>query len=56
MKNKIILTDFRENFAKELRKNPKNLDYFIKDSVEQYEEVNAKGKIDFLGFQIKIPV
>jgi probable addiction module antidote protein len=38
MKNKIILTDFRENFAKELRKNPKNLDYFIKDSVEQYEK------------------
>ncbi|MDR1195462.1 MAG: hypothetical protein LBL00_03190 [Endomicrobium sp.] len=37
-KKKVILTDFRENFAKELRKNSKNLDYFIKDSVEQYEK------------------
>jgi DNA-binding phage protein len=38
MKSKVILTDFKENFAKELRKNPKKLDYFIKDSVEQYKK------------------
>ncbi|MGE4385454.1 MAG: DNA-binding protein [Endomicrobiaceae bacterium] len=37
-KEKIILTDFREDFAKELKNDSKKLKYFADSLIKQYEQ------------------
>ena len=37
-KEKIILTDFREDFAKELKNDSKKLKYFTDSLIKQYEQ------------------